>query len=299
MEHQRIRISKQASKHEYLTHGFTLIELLVVIAIIMLLVAVLMPSLAKSRDLARTAACQTNLRSCGLSLGMYASDCGDYPLEGPPGLGDWHLETMIAMKMISRDQWKCTGTTGDHGMWGAPWQGKPSNTEYKDWKEYAVFMYRGPWAPLKKDDAGNVTNQGGFADGQSPGNTKVDAFFGSLTMVNSYLAGYNQYIYNDKTCPSYRYPQWRMLQMACGESRYFGNAIYGLPRTAATWAYLGHGVPIPGNVTSTAAVHNGQAGENFLWTDGSVQGVTYAPGDYWERQQARDKSVYAWAKVKL
>ncbi len=54
--------------------AFTLIELLVVIAIISLLVTILMPSLARVRDLARAALCLSNQRNCGTAFQAYASD---------------------------------------------------------------------------------------------------------------------------------------------------------------------------------------------------------------------------------
>lgn len=57
--------------------GFTLIELLVVVAIISVLVALLMPSLAKARLQARRTACSVNLRQLGMAIQMYSSQYQD------------------------------------------------------------------------------------------------------------------------------------------------------------------------------------------------------------------------------
>ncbi len=63
--------------------GFTLIELLVVISIIALLMAILMPTLAKVRDMARRAVCSANLGSLHKSFVTYAHDNHeDYPRAG-------------------------------------------------------------------------------------------------------------------------------------------------------------------------------------------------------------------------
>jgi len=50
--------------------GFTLIELLVVIAIIALLMAILMPALARVKEQARTVACLANLKQWNLIFGF-------------------------------------------------------------------------------------------------------------------------------------------------------------------------------------------------------------------------------------
>jgi prepilin-type N-terminal cleavage/methylation domain-containing protein/prepilin-type processing-associated H-X9-DG protein len=59
--------------------GFTLIELLVVISIIALLMAILLPALARARQQAKNVVCQSNLNQIGKILYAYAGD-NDYML---------------------------------------------------------------------------------------------------------------------------------------------------------------------------------------------------------------------------
>jgi prepilin-type N-terminal cleavage/methylation domain-containing protein/prepilin-type processing-associated H-X9-DG protein len=53
--------------------GFTLVELLVVISIIAILLAVLIPSLNKARELGRRVVCMNNLKSLGTANAVYAN----------------------------------------------------------------------------------------------------------------------------------------------------------------------------------------------------------------------------------
>lgn len=65
------------------TRGFTLIEVLVVVAIIALLIAVLLPSLARVREQARATACLSNLKQQGIGFSSYSVTCrGVFPWVG-------------------------------------------------------------------------------------------------------------------------------------------------------------------------------------------------------------------------
>jgi prepilin-type N-terminal cleavage/methylation domain-containing protein/prepilin-type processing-associated H-X9-DG protein len=64
--------------------AFTLIELLTVIAIIGILAAIIIPTVGKVRDSARTAECASNMRQIGLAIMSYA---GDNRNATPSGIG--------------------------------------------------------------------------------------------------------------------------------------------------------------------------------------------------------------------
>lgn len=62
-------------RHGY--RGFTLIELLVVVAIIALLMAIMLPSLARAREAAKAVACGSNMRQTSQAVMMFAQAHND------------------------------------------------------------------------------------------------------------------------------------------------------------------------------------------------------------------------------
>jgi prepilin-type N-terminal cleavage/methylation domain-containing protein len=92
--------------------GFTLVELLVVIAIIAVLLSVLMPSLAKVRNLADRMVCSTHLSDIGKSMMMYSQEHNNkYPTAGTPA-SVWSKKGYIA-KWDGKDAKEAYGTKNE------------------------------------------------------------------------------------------------------------------------------------------------------------------------------------------
>ncbi|HUU59335.1 MAG TPA: prepilin-type N-terminal cleavage/methylation domain-containing protein, partial [Phycisphaerae bacterium] len=60
--------------------SFTLIEVLVVIAIIVILAAILLPSLNRAKEFAKWSQCQSNLKQIGMAMHAFASQNQNFAL---------------------------------------------------------------------------------------------------------------------------------------------------------------------------------------------------------------------------
>lgn len=103
--------------------GFTLIEMLIVIAILSVLVAILIPSLNRAKELARQAVCGSNLHQVGLALMAYvAQERGYIPMEADEFWSPPPPDTARNTPLILRDAgyvglgvWSCPSDSRDTG----------------------------------------------------------------------------------------------------------------------------------------------------------------------------------------
>jgi prepilin-type N-terminal cleavage/methylation domain-containing protein len=96
--------------------GFTLVELLVVIAIIALLMGILMPALARVRQLAFRMTCGTNLAGIGKAMLIYANDYEDELPRAGGRQSTWGaLPSVTAYYAASRPLAYGMGTDGSGG----------------------------------------------------------------------------------------------------------------------------------------------------------------------------------------
>ncbi len=113
--------------------GFSLVELLVVISIIVLLAAILLPTLAQARDRAYTIVCLNNMRQVAVSFTIYSNENkGWYPvLVSLDSYTNNNYEIIannaVVINRLSRNP-PYTGRDFLHSWWGVVWPEEPTAT---------------------------------------------------------------------------------------------------------------------------------------------------------------------------
>ena len=192
--------------------GFTLVELLVVIGIIALLISILLPTLAKARQQASSAACLSNEHQMGLMLSMYESENNGwmpYGYAGTPSAansgqyswGWWNTPTWTWCDTLSI---MMTRKTQDQG-------GKWVNNYSWNQLELANMAY--DYSPIFHDKDLNTSAYGVRASDYTA-NPRV---MGSQTDPDGYWValGYPNAVFGQRKVSSIRYPSNAMAAW-CG-----------------------------------------------------------------------------------
>ncbi len=100
-------------------YGFTLVELLVTAGVVMLLIGILLPSLGRAREHARSTYCQSNIRQLATANGLYAQEFGGVYVPGASeflaNLHRWHGERSSLAEPFGSSRGPLAAYVGPHG----------------------------------------------------------------------------------------------------------------------------------------------------------------------------------------
>jgi len=164
-EHQVSR-GREVPRPPVSASAFTLIELLVVIAIIAILAAMLLPTLARAKEKAKAARCQSNQRQIVVGYLLYAGDNADFlPVAGTPDLSQgsgwvapsrWFLEIS---PYISKDETNYTRLVAKEKVVTCPSAliANAIPTNVPGWQGYGGYGHNYGYLGYTPDDRQKIT----------------------------------------------------------------------------------------------------------------------------------------------
>ncbi len=140
------------------TRGLTLIELMVVISILSILAALLLPALARAREMARRTFCNNNMKQIGLVMRMYADEAGGvYPAGSKNAhYGDIRQLAWLG-RQLTRNNYGVDGSViypdylEDFDIFVCPSSAKELEDELADWYTDLTFVEQYVDPVLKAD----------------------------------------------------------------------------------------------------------------------------------------------------
>ncbi|WDE98865.1 DUF1559 domain-containing protein [Lentisphaera profundi] len=218
---------------------FSLIELLVVVAIIGILSSLLLPTLGKAREKAKTAVCKSNMKQISIAIFMYNDDNdGYYPISQD---GGWSWSDNISPydgRNLTEDQKDQNGLTGDNsGIYKCPSDEVQRTDTTKQARTYALNLGRIVWGSTNWRGYCRGITSWGIGEMPSKGSSKSSEINNASEVI------------------------------AMAESPEVGDYVgNSWGPESLTWQGQQYTVQIP---------HKGLNGSNYLMVDGSVQHLSF------------------------